>query len=397
MSNPIKIAIILPSVFPVPATKGGAIEMLVEFLVEENERNTNNNVVFVIYSAYEKEAVKKSKNYTKSTFFWIYYNSFLYKFINFFIRAARKILKIKLYNLEVLLAVLNIKRHAIKHIVIQGNTYYLEGISYYLGKFTSILHVHANIFDKLSPQNVYIASLCKKIINVSSFIKNEVVLNTQFDSQKAYVVMNGIPTPSRKGIYNRRSFDFNEQDIVITFVGRITRSKGIIELINAFKTINNDNAKLLIAGSFGSNFNFGDNDEHFRKEVENLCVEISNKVVFTGYISNQNIGDIYELSDIVVVPSLCEEAAGLVVIEALHCGKPLIVSAIGGIPEYVSSKNAIFINKSGCFVQDLSNALLKLIENEELRNIMSNEAKKYSKYYTSQVFYDNFINAVLSE
>ena len=395
MNNHNKIAIILPSIFPVPATKGGAIETLIEVLVEENEKNINGHVEFIIYSAFEKEAFIKSKTYTKTTFYWIKYDSFFYNLTNFFIRSVRKLFKIKIYNMEVLLIASNIKKQDIKNIVIESNTYFLEGIAFYLKKNAPIFHVHADLFDKLNSKNVFLASLCKRIITVSDYIQKEVLLNTQINCQKVCILMNGIFPPSYMGIYDRRYFQLHDTDIIITFVGRITKSKGITELINAFKIINKENVILLIAGSFGSKFNFGDDDANFRKEVETLCVGIKDKVVFTGYISNKDIGDIYNLSDIVVVPSQCEDAAPLGVIEALHCGKPLIVSATGGIPEYVSEKCSFLINKGEYFVQDFSNTLIKLIEDKELRDEMSYEAKNISRNFTSKSFYNNFVNAVL--
>ena len=66
---------------------------------------------------------------------------------------------------------------------------------------------------------------------------------------------------------------------------------------------------------------------------------------------------IYQLADISVIPSLCEDAAPLVAVEAMASGLPLIVTKSGGIPEYVSRKCALILEKDNQLIPNLQKSL----------------------------------------
>jgi len=64
-----KIAVVTTGYFPVPATRGGAVEALVENLIDENEEEKK--LMFHIFSSYDKKAVEFSKKYKNTTFSFI--------------------------------------------------------------------------------------------------------------------------------------------------------------------------------------------------------------------------------------------------------------------------------------------------------------------------------------
>ena len=59
--------------------------------------------------------------------------------------------------------------------------------------------------------------------------------------------------------------------------------------------------------------------------MEQQAKSLGDRVQFTGYIPNEDLPDYYRLADLCCVPTLVEEAAGLVAVEAMACGRPVLV------------------------------------------------------------------------
>ena len=181
----------------------------------------------------------------------------------------------------------------------------------------------------------------------------------------------------------RKKYGINKNDVIIMFTGRLSREKGVDYLIKAFKEIKRDNIKLMIVGStwFGS-----ENATEFSTELVDLAKEIKEKVIFTGYIEPNSINKIYKLSDICVVPSIWEEPAGLVVIEAMAAGKALLLTNSGGISEYADSNCSIVVDKEKSLETNLKTKLELLIDDVELRNSLGKKGKEFN----IENYYKNF-------
>lgn len=103
--------------------------------------------------------------------------------------------------------------------------------------------------------------------------------------------------------------------------------------------------------------------EMIRKTVANL--NIKERVIFLGSVPNDKILKYYQISDLVVLPSLME-ATSVAGLEAMACGIPLVGTSVGGIPEIIEHE------KTGLLVaqkneKELSDAITKLVNNEALR------------------------------
>ncbi|RZM15673.1 glycosyltransferase [Lactobacillus delbrueckii] len=99
---------------------------------------------------------------------------------------------------------------------------------------------------------------------------------------------------------------------------------------------------------------------------------VHGRVIFTGYVDHAELYKYHNIADCAVVPSVWEEPAGLVVIEALMSGDPLIVTRVGGATEYVNDKSAIIVDRGAKIEENLKEAILKIKENPKLRKRMSN-------------------------
>lgn len=67
----------------------------------------------------------------------------------------------------------------------------------------------------------------------------------------------------------------------------------------------------------------------FLKKLETQARALGNRVQFTGFIQNDALPDYYRLADLVCVPTMVQEAAGLVAIEAMACGRPVLATRSG--------------------------------------------------------------------
>jgi hypothetical protein len=87
-----QIALVLPPYLPVPAVKGGAVETLAQFLVEENEKLREAELL--VFSVYDPAAEEMAEKYTHARFFFIRTGGLVKKVADFMIRAASKILRL---------------------------------------------------------------------------------------------------------------------------------------------------------------------------------------------------------------------------------------------------------------------------------------------------------------
>jgi rhamnosyl/mannosyltransferase len=150
---------------------------------------------------------------------------------------------------------------------------------------------------------------------------------------------------------------------IILFVGRLSYYKGIEYLIRAMKNVA---GKLLLIGQ-------GPLGNKLREIVAEIHLE--NKVVFLGKLDDQEIIPYYHSCDIFVLPSVANsEAFGIVQLEAMACGKPVVNTAIPtGVPQVsINGKTGITVPPKD--TDSLAMAINTLLDNENLRERYGREA-----------------------
>ena len=132
------------------------------------------------------------------------------------------------------------------------------------------------------------------------------------------------------------------------------------------------------------------------EEVKKLVDEAGEQIRFTGYIENQKLYRYYQAADIQVIPSLWEEAAGLIAIEGMLSGLPLIITKSGGMIEYAPEDVAVWVDRENV-VDNLMRAIEELADNKEKRKEMSAQSLERAKQFPKKKFYEDFIEVFKHE
>lgn len=175
----------------------------------------------------------------------------------------------------------------------------------------------------------------------------------------------------------------------ILFVGGLDKAhyfKGINILLKTISKLKNIKIKLQIVGN-------GDLIQYYKNKTKKLKIE--KKVEFLNNISNKELPEIYRKADLFILPSTAKgEAFGIVLLEAMASGIPVIASNFPGIRTvFENNKQGLLIKPNS--VTDLKNKIKQILLNNNLKNKMSKEArkliiKKYNKLNISTLIAKKF-------
>ena len=151
------------------------------------------------------------------------------------------------------------------------------------------------------------------------------------------------------------------------YAGRMAPEKGLKTLIDAAVRVNSCKLKIIGSGPL-----LQDVSAYAASKDKNNVIE------FLGHQNREELIDLYRNCKFIVVPSEWYETSGLIIFEAFACGKPVIGSRIGGIPELVKDTERGLVFEPGN-VEDLSAAIKYLLNNPDLVAEMGENAKAYAQ------------------
>ncbi|MDI7261535.1 MAG: glycogen synthase [Thermodesulfobacteriota bacterium] len=209
--------------------------------------------------------------------------------------------------------------------------------------------------------------------------------------KKIRIIPNGIDTDQYQPMFNPAlltSYQINPDQPFVLFVGRITRQKGILHLINSIKYFLPDIQVVLCAGA-------PDTEEMGREvseRVEKERTETSNNIIWIDrWVPQAHIIPLFSHASVFICPSIYEPF-GIVNLEAMACGTPVVASAIGGIPEVVVSGKTGWLvpfelgdsqdqepRDPEQFSKDLATAVNRLLRSPEKREEMGLRARERVK------------------
>lgn len=157
------------------------------------------------------------------------------------------------------------------------------------------------------------------------------------------------------------------------FVGTIHPAKNLGGLIDAFELMIKRTAcdyKLVVIGNYGWMYKTA------RSKLERICG--SGFGMYLGYVDNKALPAIYTLAKALVFPSFYE-SFGIPILEAMSCGIPVVCSRNSAMPE-VAGNAAIYVNPYD--ISGIAEAMLTMIQDEDLYSELSNQALHRSKLFS---------------
>jgi glycosyltransferase involved in cell wall biosynthesis len=224
----------------------------------------------------------------------------------------------------------------------------------YLASFIASLESYFNVIaDYYSDIDYFICP--------SRFLHDKVV-EYGFSEKKVKLIPNCYDTELLTT--NVDKSDNNTNDYIL-FIGRLEKIKGVLTLIKAFAELNS-NVRLKIIG-----------DGSQRKEIESyLSLRKIQNVDLEGIKSKNDVIHFIRNCMFTVCPSESYENFPFSIVEAMHMGKPVIGSKIGGIPELIIDQKTGFTFQPGSF-KELSQKIEILSRDKELINFLGKNAKIY--------------------
>lgn len=245
-----------------------------------------------------------------------------------------------------------------------------------------VVHVHATEIDRTGRFDISnpITDIerrgfheADRICTVSKYTKDIIVNHYGVDPNKVEVVYNGVD-PQGVSILNeqeKEAVDIKKlKDAgwnIVLFVGRLTMQKGPDYFLEAAKKVLEYQPKTLFVVN-GS----GDMAQQIIDRAAYLG--IGDKVLFTGFKKEKELGWLYTASDLFVLPSI-SEPFGLVPLESLLNGTPVLVSKQSGVSEVL--KNAL---KTDFWdIDDMANKIISALRHESLRATLREEGEKEAR------------------
>lgn len=263
----------------------------------------------------------------------------------------------------------------------------------FFNKTKHIWHVH-----EIIESPTIFTKFFRFFLNISTntvLIHNSIATSNFWNCNgKNVVIWNGIATfpeiqNEEKEIIRKTIFN-TDKEVIFALVGRISRWKGQMLLLDTFSEIKktHQNIKLVYIGSAPPN------QEHFLDSLKEKIVEynLAKSVAIIPF--QENINELWQCIDIAVVPSTEPEPFGMVAIEAMMAKKPVIAANHGGLMEIVVHNETGFLVEPNN-LNALKEAMEKLIDNSNLRNSLGENGFQRAKLNFSIQNYVSKIEDIL--
>jgi glycosyltransferase involved in cell wall biosynthesis len=219
-----------------------------------------------------------------------------------------------------------------------------------------------------------------RLIAPTKKIADHEELNLGVPREKISILHNTIDVDSFSENKNRErirsSYGIASEDIVIAMFARIIPMKGQLVLTKAIKQLRaqGHNVTCMFVGDSS------DYGKAYLQDIEKYITinNLENDFVFAGY--QNDMASYYAAADIIVHPSIAEEAFGRIIIEAWAAKRPIIASNIGASVELIDhEKTGLLVSKNDCFA--LANAINRLINDKDLYgNLIQNSTARAQRF-----------------
>lgn len=212
----------------------------------------------------------------------------------------------------------------------------------------------------------------ERIITLCDY-ESKTLIRLGVPEEKIVIIPNGVdltrfknkPTSEESETLRKK---YGLRKMVVISVGRVVGNKGFENLIKAAVSFKNEDMSFVIVGPTP--------DKQYLQKLYSLINSsgLGNKFLMMGWLPDYEVVNLLFLADIFVFPSTVD-TFGLVNLDAMAAGKPVIATSTGGVPEVVRDGESGIIIKPGDFME-LSKALRKLVNDRALRESMGETGQK---------------------
>lgn len=363
MSIKPRVAIITPGSFPIPSPHSSSVETVVDRLTNALQYEVD----FTIFGKKGRDLpfIERRGN--------ISYKRFTYR-------------KWSKYITKVIAILSELNPHIVQ---IENRPKYIPLIRQAFPKTQIWLSIHSTLFiskSRISKKElINNLNLTNKIIVNSHFLKNYLVERTGCDQSKVFVNHLGVDTSQFQSKWfpsqRKNKINFDGKSILL-FVGRLRKIKGVDTILKALPLIikSHPNIVLIIVGSA---FYRSERRTAYVNYLHELAKDIQNHVRFIPFISHDEIHLWFEAADIVLVPSVGKEAFGLVNVEAMSCGVPVIATNVGGMPEVIEHGKTGFLVNVNDIEREIVDYVIQLLTDPSMiKKMGENSSAHVQKYFT---------------
>jgi len=232
-----------------------------------------------------------------------------------------------------------------------------------------ILTVH-NVWKDLSFLRFTLDINWSHMIAVSNFIRDELI-GVGVDKKKVTTVPHGVDTKlfAPDGCYTdlAQKYPILENKRIVFHPARMGLGKGCDVSIKALKLVRKKFPDVILVLS--GTENIIDWGETQQKDIAYI-IELAKRSelrdhILIDFFSRREMIKLYQTSSVCVYPSTAEEPFGIVVLEAMACAKPIIVTRSGGMPETVKNKITGFLIRRNDF-QSMTSIIIQLLSDKKL-------------------------------
>ncbi len=222
--------------------------------------------------------------------------------------------------------------------------------------------IHTDSQRYVSDQERRLGCAARRVIVCSQYMLKEVERALDCLPQKVDVIYNGITPNPVVDDFDREQWRLKfapPSSKIIYYVGRLSHEKGIFVLLNALPRVLEQRSGAVMCVIVGSG---SAHEVLLKRQADHL--RIKDKVIFTGFMPDQDLPKLQAVADCAVFPSLYEPF-GIVALESFAAGVPVVVSDTGGLPEVVEDGVTGIVTKVNN-AHSLAEGILRVLQNEDL-------------------------------
>lgn len=405
----LKVLITGSSKFPVPAVKGGAVPNLIEELIQQQQEE--NKIELTCCSLWDSKAEQEALKYTNTEFIWAKTPEYISSLDHAITWILKKIFRVnRLLSIGFLFQVIwftfyiakVLKKNDYDRVIFENSVPMLFAMKLYGNrkKYKDKYYIHMHSVPRKYYGNSKIFSECKGLISISDYVAISILEDSRSGIKKSQIriMYNCIDTekirPLNSNINMKEKYNIPVDKKIILFAGRLCKEKGIEEVLKMMTQVQEKNTVLVVVGA---NFYSSGIVSPYEKYLQNLAVPLKDRIKFTGYVNYQDMAQIYNMADVVVLPSMWDEPAGMTIIEAMACRKPVITTISGGIPEYTGNNTCVLLKRDEKLVENLAKTVDKILNDNDYGTRVANLGYKRAQNYNKRFYYNQLLEILKEE